>query len=712
MSAEQQEIYTLAGITYISAFFPKDEYGEGYTDLYADLKIDPVAQQQLETMHTNLVDELLAPKRIKTLLSDNPNVVADLFAQFRKIAVGEVAPYYDDEIAKRIDSACAEAGPRQILKMFLVFNEALRMTNMFKTQGQLSACSFRLDPSIVLRGRPKTQYPETPYGIYLVRSRTMSGFHTRMRDVARGGLRMVLSRNTEVREKNARTLFDEGYNLALTQQRKNKDIPEGGSKGVMLPEVGADRRTTFVQYLEAMLDCMQPEQYGIYSGHLQGRPENLYFGPDENTADFMDLGAEIAKSRGYKQWKAITTGKSVKLGGIPHDTHGMTTAGVHRCVLELLSVLNENESNITKVQTGGPDGDLGSNEILCSKDRLLAIVDGSGVLYDPAGLNRAELVRLAQERVTVKNFSRDLLGPDGFLVTIDETNVTLPDGSTWETGARLRDVFHETDYFTADLFVPCGGRPKAVTIENCNKMLNRDTGKPKFRMVVEGANLFFTDPARVMLEQHGCHVLKDATTNKGGVTSSSLEVFSGLALNDEDHSKLMTYDPAAGETPSAFYMDYVQQILEIINENATLEFHAIWKANQESGISKVEATRQLSLEITEMQDIMSQNVGDMSAKEKDDLLQNVLPRALPRLMVEHLTVDGIIQALPENYLWAVVGAWIGSRYIYNHGIGASKVSFFFFMRELTGTSRMQLAASQIKAACEAERKRMVEEVAN
>lgn len=35
----------------------------------------------------------------------------------------------------------------------------------------------------------------------------------------------------------------------------------------------------------------------------------------------------------------------------------------------------------TKVQTGGPDGDLGSNEIKISKDRTVGIVDGSGVAY-------------------------------------------------------------------------------------------------------------------------------------------------------------------------------------------------------------------------------------------------------------------------------------------------------------------------------------------
>ena len=32
---------------------------------------------------------------------------------------------------------------------------------------------------------------------------------------------------------------------------------------------------------------------------------------------------------------------------------------------------------------GGPDGDLGSNEILMGKEKLIGIVDGSGVLFDP-----------------------------------------------------------------------------------------------------------------------------------------------------------------------------------------------------------------------------------------------------------------------------------------------------------------------------------------
>jgi len=42
--------------------------------------------------------------------------------------------------------------------------------------------------------------------------------------------------------------------------------------------------------------------------------------------------------------------------------------------------------------TGGPDGDLGSNEILMGEEKVIGVVDGSGVLFDPEGIHRESLV--------------------------------------------------------------------------------------------------------------------------------------------------------------------------------------------------------------------------------------------------------------------------------------------------------------------------------
>merc|ERR1719223_1139720 len=401
----------------------------------------------------------------------------------------------------------------------------------------------------------------------------------------------------------------------------------------------------------------------------------------------MDMGARMASDRGYKYWKALTTGKSVKFGGVPHDTYGMTTASVHTYVTELLRVLGEDEEKITKFQTGGPDGDLGSNEILMSKDRTIGIVDGSGVLFDKAGIDRQELTRLARERLPVKHFTRASLGQGAFLVTVDEVDVTLPDGSKWRNGAELRDGFHLSSFATADLFVPCGGRPNSVNMDNVKNLFNTE-GRPKFRFVVEGANLFFSDDARRVLEDAGVHLFKDASTNKGGVTSSSCEVFAALTLSPEDHAKLMTYDPEGGlSEPPEFYQRYVGESLDIVRANARSEFEAIWNATKDGDMRKAEATRVLSAQINKTTDSISTQRNLMSESERQMLVRGVLAQAVPPLILEHLGIDGICERVPKAYVFSIVACWIASRYVYKHGIDASEVSFFFFMQSLFTAGR-------------------------
>ncbi len=66
------------------------------------------------------------------------------------------------------------------------------------------------------------------------------------------------------------------------------------------------------------------------------------------------------------------------------------------------------------------------DEILLSSDKTIAVIDGSGVLADPAGINREELVRLAKLRIPVENFNKSKLGKDGYLVRVEDQDVKLP----------------------------------------------------------------------------------------------------------------------------------------------------------------------------------------------------------------------------------------------------------------------------------------------
>jgi glutamate dehydrogenase len=73
-----------------------------------------------------------------------------------------------------------------------------------------------------------------------------------------------------------------------------------------------------------------------------------------------------ARTRGATSWwKSFTTGKSAsKLGGVPHDVYGMTSLSVRQYVLGIYKHLGLREKDVTKLQTGGPDGDLGSSKLV------------------------------------------------------------------------------------------------------------------------------------------------------------------------------------------------------------------------------------------------------------------------------------------------------------------------------------------------------------
>ena len=164
------------------------------------------------------------------------------------------------------------------------------------------------------------------------------------------------------------TLFDENYNLASTQQRKNKDIPEGGAKGVILLDYNQQDQPTiaFEKYIDSVLDLVIPgNSPGIKDPivDLYGQDEILFMGPDENTAHLVDWATEHARIRGVKWWKSFFTGKSMTLGGIPHDRFGMTTRSVRAFVEGIYQKFGLKEEEVPKMLTGGPDGDLGSSAL-------------------------------------------------------------------------------------------------------------------------------------------------------------------------------------------------------------------------------------------------------------------------------------------------------------------------------------------------------------
>ena len=482
------------------------------------------------------------------------------------------------------------------------------------------------------------------------------------------------SRNREFYAINVRNIFDENYNLANTQQRKNKDIPEGGSKGVVLLDAEHQDKATqaFQKYIDSILDLLLPANSpGIKDPivDLHKQPEILFLGPDENTANLVNWATEHARIRGAPWWKSFFTGKSPSLGGIPHDVYGMTSLSVREFVKGIYRKLNINPAHVRKMQTGGPDGDLGSNEILLSNEKYTAIVDGSGVLVDPNGIDHQELVRLAKKRVMISEFNLAKLSAKGYRVLVDETDVKLPSGEVINNGMIFRNTFHLRGGHY-ETFTPCGGRPEAIDLSNVGKLIV--DGKSTIPYIVEGANLFITQDAKLRLEKAGCILFKDASANKGGVTSSSMEVLAALAFDDTGFLEHMCINN--GKVP-AFYKEYVKAVQEVIKRNAALEFEAIWREHAATGKPRSILSDELSVAITKLDEEL----------QKSELWDNVplraaiLEEALPNLLLQKIGLDTILKRVPENYLRAIFGSYLASRFIYEHGSAPSQFSFFDFM---------------------------------
>lgn len=645
-------------------------YNEEYLKLAEVLKDSPELLGILRRLKTKLAKDTYTETAVWDAFLQNYSFVKKAFQLFDK----KFNPFgKDHDIGAGSENLASEFKRciptdihREVFIAVLLFVKVCLRTNFYKKEK--TSIAFMYDPVFL----NKVDYPETPFGIFHVIGIEFRGFHIRFRDIARGGIRIVRSNNFQTYINNSDFIFDENYNLASTQQKKNKDIPEGGSKGTILLGLEYQEKAdiAFKKYVNGLLDLMIPDP-NIFD--FYGREVILFLGPDEGTADLMEWASQRAKVLDFPYWKSFSTGKPVALGGIPHDLYGMTTNSVNEYVLDILDKLGIQEKDITKVMTGGPDGDLGSNEIKISNDKIIAIIDGSGVLYDPEGLNRRELNRLAKSRKMVEHFKTDRLSAQGFLVTIRDNQVTLPGGSQVISGLEFRNSFHLNPMFKADLFAPCGGRPGSININNWDKFLD-EKGNPRFRFIVEGANLFLTQGARLRLEEHGVIIYKDASANKGGVTSSSLEVFASLALSDQEYDRLMCVRD--GVVPE-FRRQYIQEIVRIIRENARLEFEVIWREHERKGIPRSILTDLVSGKINQVTDAI------YASELFDDkkLFQKVIECCCPQVLVKEIGFGSILKRVPDTYLKAVFSSRLASRYVYTYGLDANEIDFHKFLKE-------------------------------
>lgn len=570
---------------------------------------------------------------------------------------------------------------RQLFFLGIAFVEAVEKTNFFLPQKK--AVSFRLDPHFLekLPGAIRAKFPVIPFGIFFIFSEQFFGFHIRFQDLARGGLRTVVPRNQKEASQYAHKIFFECYELALTQQKKNKDIPEGGAKGIIfLKYEGCDfqdeslkpalyeAQKAFIISLLELVNCLEDGTLKAHDAIVDyyGKPEYLYLGPDEYMHDTMvEWIADYSKAVGYKPGVALITSKPII--GINHKQHGVTSLGVTCCLDAVLQYLGfqPREEVFTVKMAGGPDGDVAGNQMVNfytyyqRTARLISVVDMSGVIHDPLGLDLSLCVDLFHQAKPMRFYPKEHLSAGGFYLDREEMGVLwvkegdlLLKREITEHKAQkfLQSHLHQT---VTDLFIPAGGRPGTLAEENIGDFFDSQ-GKPTSQAIIEGANVYVTPEARSILEEKGVIIIKDSSANKGGVICSSFEVLAGLVLSEEEfisHREVI-----------------VKQILDRIRECAFNEVLLILSTHSESG-----------RHCSEISDILSERINRYAA-EILDALQNVSlgeDHALMTPFFEYVLPclretfrEKLIKNVPDQHKKAIIATRLASQFVYTQGIDA------------------------------------------
>ena len=585
----------------------------------------------------------------------------------------------------------------------------VRKTNFYKVEKR--SCAFRLDRDVL----DPLVFPGPVHGVFFVVGFYAIGMHMRAEDIARGGLRLirVTAGNYETELDNAPLL---NYALGPVAQRlKHKDIAESGAKGVIVPavEYARDGLEAVFDVTEGILDLIQPSPDVV---DRLGQPEMIFFGPDEGTAGYMDAVAERAKARGYRHWRTITTGKSI---GIPHDAYGltsdrrvfgllsrgaggtelqidgmrklvttdpgrilaeigdridasgMTTMGVMACLRTMFGHLGLDERDVNLMMTGGPDGDLGANQIQSFRGRVCLIVDGGSVLFDPDGLDRTELMKIAVARHTSPRlnsmaYPESALGPRGFRIPRAARPCALPDGTVIADGAFLHRRFlvspQMRPYIAAAnirAFVPCGGFKDTINAENAGAFIELFR---ELRVIVEGANVFFDDTAReAIARKTGILQIRDSSANKGGVTSSAIaEVLTAFLLGDA-YERTLVRNP---KTRSAL----VRAVFDLIRANAEAETRMLLALHAKTGEPLYALSVRTSEQLFALQGRLYARL-DAILRQRP-VVEAVLRAYVPHALLDHLGMARVVRVLgtPElrAYRDALLTKKLAAMALYRH----------------------------------------------
>ena len=270
-----------------------------------------------------------------------------------------------------------------------------------------------------------------------------------------GGVRMAPDVSTE-----------ECFRLARAMTFKNSaaDLPHGGGKMVIFGDPAMPRAKK-EHLIRALANALRNE-------------ETYIFGPDMGTDEEC------------MAWVRDEIGRAVGLpravGGIPLDGIGATGWGLRHAVDVALSYRDFDLKGARVVVQGfGAVGKHAARFLAAEGAVLVAASDSQGAVYNPAGIDVAELIALKDSGAAVRAYR------DGTKLGRDD----------------VIDV-------ACDIWIPAA-RPDVINEQNVQRL--------NAKLVVQGANIPFTAGAEKVLHEKGVLCVPDFIANAGGVICAAME---------------------------------------------------------------------------------------------------------------------------------------------------------------------------------------------
>ncbi|MGI8809163.1 MAG: NAD-glutamate dehydrogenase domain-containing protein [Acidimicrobiales bacterium] len=511
--------------------------------LRAGLDWDDVAVLRAYRRYRSQVGTTFTTAYVDQVLVDNAPIAAGLVELFAALfdPARQAGPEVVGELRQRVADGCdavARLDHDRVLRGFLALVDATMRTNRYVHIGPglptVDHLALKLD-SAAVPGMPRP----VPYREIFVHGPAVEGIHLRWGPVSRGGIRWS-DRVDDYRS--------EVLDLMRAQVLKNALIVPTGAKGgfvVKRRAAGADdvarAYEIFVASLLEVTDNVAGDEVVAVPRRRDGDDTYLVVAADRGTASFSDVANRVSAERGFWLGDAFASGGS---SGYDHKRLGITARGAWVAVRHHFAELeiDVQREPVTAVGIGDMSGDVFGNAMLRSDQlRLLAAFDHRDIFLDPdpdPSVSYGERARLfSLPRSSWQDYDRSLLSPGGGVWSRLEKRIALSEqaravlrvDSAEITAPELIRAILQAPVgllFTGGIgtFVRASTELDQEIDDRANAEVRIEGSSVRARVVGEGANLGFTQRARIEYARRGGHVNTDAIDNAAGVDISDHEV--------------------------------------------------------------------------------------------------------------------------------------------------------------------------------------------